>query len=289
MIIYMLVFLAVSIGVFYSVRLVQKMGLEQAELAKAKNDEHVFSNPLNRYISDQSLIQIRLLFAMVAFGGIAGILIFCNITILAWLPISIFISSIGYMLPYWHFQIKLSKRKLAFETHILDLTMGLTNGLRAGQALPQSLEAITHRLDGPIHEELAVVIREYRLGLELSEALERLYQRMPCEDLRLLITSIRLTSQSGGSLVDVLGRMTEMIRSRTEFQEKLRTMTAQGRFEAIAIAAAPLAAFVILYFIDTELMAPMLQTAIGWAAIGVVILLEAIGFIVINKIVTIEV
>ena len=36
MIIYMLVFLAVSIGVFYSVRLVQKMGLEQAELAKAK-------------------------------------------------------------------------------------------------------------------------------------------------------------------------------------------------------------------------------------------------------------
>lgn len=284
-----LVFIAVFVGVFYFVRLMQNMGDERVEMAKRNSDECVFANPINRYISDANLIQLRLLVAMTGAGVIAGILILCEITVFAWLPIALVVGGIGYMLPYWFFCMKLAQRKRLFEVRILDLTMGLANGLRAGQALPQSLEAISRRLDGPIREELTVVLREYRLGLDLPEALERLYQRMPCEDLRLLITSIRLTSQSGGSLVDVLTQMTEMIRKRTEFQEKLRTMTAQGRFEAIAIALAPLAAFVILYFIDTDLMAPMLHTALGWAAIGVVVVLEAVGFFVINKIVTIEV
>ena len=66
-------------------------------------------------------------------------------------------------------------------------------------------------------------------------------------------------------------------------------MTAQGRFEAIAMAAAPLIAFFLLFYLDRELMKPMVTTNLGWCAIGVVIALESIGFFIINKIVTIEV
>ena len=64
---------------------------------------------------------------------------------------------------------------------------------------------------------------------------------------------------------------------------------AQGRFEAIAMAAAPLVAFAILFFLDRELMQPLVETKIGWCAIGAVAVLETVGFLVINKIVTIDV
>ncbi|MEI6516669.1 MAG: type II secretion system F family protein [bacterium] len=112
---------------------------------------------------------------------------------------------------------------------------------------------------------------------------------MPCEDLSLLVTAIKLTMQSGGSLAEVLDRITDTIRQRTEFQERLRTMTAQGRFEAIAMAAAPAVAFAILFFLDRELMMPLVQTKIGWCAIAAVVSLETVGFLIINKIVTIDV
>ena len=125
--------------------------------------------------------------------------------------------------------------------------------------------------------------------MDLPESLTRLCERMPSEDLSLLVTAIRLTMQSGGSLAEVLDRITDTIRERTEFQERLRTMTAQGRFEAIAMAAAPAVAFVILFFLDRELMMPLVQTKIGWCAIAAVALLETIGFVIINKIVTIDV
>lgn len=116
-----------------------------------------------------------------------------------------------------------------------------------------------------------------------------MYNRIPCEDLQLLIISIRLTAQSGGSMVDVLEKITQMIRGRTEFQQKLRALTAQGRFEALAMSLAPLVAFTLLFFINNDLMLPMVQTAIGWCAICVMLTLEVIGYLVIRAIVDIKV
>jgi tight adherence protein B len=176
-----------------------------------------------------------------------------------------------------------------FEMKLTDLTLGLANGLRAGAALPQSLELVSRDLGGPMTEELSLVIHEYRLGIDLPESLTRLCERMPSEDLSLLVTAIKLTMQSGGSLAEVLDRITDTIRERTDFQERLRTMTAQGKFEAIAMAAAPVMAFIILFVMDRALMLPLIQTTIGWCAIAAVVLLETIGFMIINKIVTIDV
>jgi tight adherence protein B len=290
LLVYILVFSAVVLVVYSFASLANSISLEKVELERKSKDLQNFPDPMNRYISDQRLIQLRVSSAVLLGGLFAGILLFASVTNpLIWVPITIGMGTVGWMAPFWYFNWKLKERREKFEARILDLTMGLANGLRSGQALPQGLEAIVRRLDGPIQEELMVVLREYRLGLELSEALERMYQRMPCEDLRLLVTSVRLTTQSGGSMAEVLSRMTEMIRGRTEFQGKLRTLTAQGRFEAIAISASPFVAFVLLYIVDTDLMAPMLKTTVGWFAIGVVILLEVIGFYIINKIVTIEV
>jgi tight adherence protein B len=164
----------------------------------------------------------------------------------------------------------------------------LANGLRSGAALPQSIELVSRDIGGPMTEEFSLVLHEYRLGIDLAESLNRLVERMPNEDLMLLVTSVRLTLQSGGSLADVLEKITDTIRHRTEFHQRLRTMTEQGRFEAIAMAFSPLITFLILFYLDPELMRPMVTTSLGWMAIGAVVLMETVGFFIINKIVTIE-
>ena len=106
---------------------------------------------------------------------------------------------------------------------------------------------------------------------------------------QLLIVSIRLTLQSGGSLADVLLRISQTIRGRIEFQQKLQALTAQGRFEALAMSLAPLLAFILLFIINNELMLPMVKSLIGWCAIGVMLTLEVIGYMVIRVIVDIKV
>ncbi|MGN0833633.1 MAG: type II secretion system F family protein [Kiritimatiellia bacterium] len=258
--------------------------------ALAERSDFQVLTPLRRLVSPVALVRIRF--------ATAGVLACTAVLALLWgrvvSPWAVVAlggvgAAVGYRLPMVWFAWKLKKRREAFDGQVLNLTMGLFGGLRSGQALPQALAAVAQRVPDPMREELAVVLRENKLGLELSESLERLHARMPGEDLRLLVTSVRLTLQTGGSLSEVLERMVEMIRSRTEFYEKLKTMTAQGRFEAIAMSLAPLVVYALLRVIDPELMKPLTSTAAGWCAIGGIVLLVSIGFFIINKIVTIEV
>ena len=114
-------------------------------------------------------------------------------------------------------------------------------------------------------------------------------RRMPCEDIRLLVSAIRLTTGTGGSLASVLAEMSAMIRGRRELADKIKALTAEGRFEAVVMSCAPVAAFFILYFQDPELMRPLYTTSTGWLTIGGVMALVLAGYMTIRKIISIEV
>lgn len=287
-----MLFLIIFVGVAFASGVVLcaiwRMQSERAE--EAVKDSMGQITPLRRFVSPERFLALRFSFCFFSATGIASIFIFNGITNpFGFLPVAVAAGVAGWKIPGIFYGIKIRQRKAAFDSQILQLTMILANGLRSGQALPQALTAVSQRMPPPMKEEVVTVLRETTLGIDLPDALERLYARMPGEDLRLLVTSVRLTLQAGGSLADVLERMVEMIRGRTEFQEKLKTMTAQGRFQAIAMSLAPLAVYIILRLIDPPLMKPLTSTFAGWMTIGGVALWVGIGFFIINKIVTIEV
>jgi tight adherence protein B len=247
-------------------------------------------NPLSHFIAPGFLIQLRFAAAFLLGGVALCILLFLRVSMIPALIFGTLIPAVfAFYVILFHFRRKVKKRALDFQKKLLDLVMGLANGLRAGMALPQALDVISRDVGGPLQEEIFIALSEYRLGVELPDALERIYRRIPAEDLKLLIISIRLSQQTGGSMADVLDHMIDTIRQRTVFQEKLATLTAQGRFESIAMALMPLAALAILYFLDPALMSPLVTTGTGWCALGIVAILEAIGFLIIRKIVAIEV
>ena len=283
-----LVFAAVVIityvfaGVFFREAAVKAE--EQAHRGNAVYD------PVSRFIAPDYLLQLRFAAAFLL-GGIAlTVMLFLEVSLVLALLIGTLLPALlGFYAILFHFRRKARKRAMEFEKKLLDLVMGLANGLRAGMALPQALEVISRDIGGPLQEEISIALSEYRLGVELPDALDRVYRRIPAEDLKLLITSIRLSQQTGGSMADVLDHMTDTIRQRTMFQEKLATLTAQGRFESLAIALMPLAAFAILYFLDPDLMSPLVTTGVCWCALGAAATLEAVGFLIIRKIMAVEV
>lgn len=283
-----LVFAATVVTAYvFSIVFFRETTVRAEECANRPESEY---NPLSRFVAPGYLIQLRFAAAFLL-GGIAlCIMLFLRVSLLPALIFGTLIPAFaGFYAVLLHFRRKARKRALEFQKKLLDLVMGLSNGLRAGMALPQVLEVISRDIGGALQEEISIALSEYRLGVELPDALDRVYRRIPAEDLKLLITSIRLSQQTGGSMADVLDHMTATIRQRTVFQEKLATLTAQGRFESIAIALMPVAAFIILYLLDPALMEPLVTTGTGWCALGVVAVLETLGFLIIRKIVSIEV
>ncbi len=285
-----LVFAAVTWGVWVITPLLAQIGLERSEGHYVQGDSTAQLGPIYRFTTPQRLSQACWWSALLGAGILMAVLISFNVLSFYLVSFCCFIAAVFcFQIPKWWLARRIKKRQAAFDARLTDLTLGLANGLRSGAALPQSLEIVSRDIGGPMTEEMSLVLHEYRLGMDLPESLDRLTKRMKGEDLALLVTAIQLTMQSGGSLAEVLDRITDTIRHRVDFQDRLATMTAQGRFEAIAMAAAPLMAFIILFLLDRQLMEPLVTTKLGWAALGVVAVLEIVGFLVINKIVTIKV
>ena len=284
------VFAAVTLGVWVLTPMLAQIGLERSSGKYVKTDSTVQLGPIYRFTTPQRLSQACWWSALLGAGILMAVLIAFNVLSVYLISFCCFMAALlCFQIPKWWLHRRIKKRQAKFDSRLTDLTLGLANGLRSGAALPQSMEIVSRDLGGPMTEEMSLVLHEYRLGMDLPESLDRLCERMPGEDLALLVTAIRLTMQSGGSLAEVLDRITDTIRHRVDFQDRLATMTAQGRFEAIAMAAAPMMAFIILFLLDRPLMEPLVTTKIGWSALGVVVVLEVVGFLVINKIVTIKV
>lgn len=284
-----LVFAAVAWGVWVVVPLLANLGLERSAGQYVKHEAAAF-DPLYRFTTPERLAQACWGVALLCGGVMVILLMFAGIESPTGIALGGILAGAGsYQIPRLVIKSRIRRRNEQFHRRLVDVTLGLANGLRAGAALPQALESITRDIGGPVGEEFSILLQEYRYGsVELTECLDRLGRRMPGEDLQLLITAVKLTLQSGGSLAEVLDKITNTVRQRVEFQERLRTLTAQGRFEAIAMGAAPLVAFGLLYLVDPEMMKPLVTTQPGWMALGGVVVLETIGFLWIRKIVTIE-
>jgi len=284
---YALVAVAVALFAWSAARYVGLFGLERAEhLAEADRG----ANTIYHFISRKALVQMRLGVFVVTAGVLAAVLILFRAGSPAiWLGVPLAVGTVASFVPLLHYHRKALARAALFADQMLDLSLGLANGLKAGQALPQALEVFSRNCADPMREELAVVLREHRLGIELPDSLDRMQTRLPCEDLQLLCVAIRLTVRSGGSLAEVVQKITNLIRARIDFRRRLEGLTAQGRFEALAMSLAPAAAFVLLFLADRDLMIPLVTTGIGWAAIAGVAVLETVGYFVIRKITDIDI
>lgn len=279
--------IAVGLFVWTLVWQIQRIGRERGERL---DDVDRGANTVYHFITRTALLQLRLEVGIVAAGVLAAVLVFLKVGgLFVWLLVPLVVGFAASFLPWLYYYKKAKDRAALFADQMLDLSLGLANGLKAGQALPQALEVFSHNCEDPMREELVVVLREHRLGVELPVALDRMQARLPGEDLQLLCVAIRLTVKSGGSLAEVVQKITNLIRARIDFRRRLSALTAQGRFEALAMSLAPLAAFILLFLADRELMIPLVTTVIGWSAIAGVVVLETVGYFVIRKIIDIDI
>ena len=241
------------------------------------------------FISKPKLRKIQICFATVGALIMLCILLVADVSAWAIPVVSALAGGAAFALPYLYYRQKVEKRNAQFRARLLDVILGINNGMRSGVALPQALEVVGRDIGGVMQEEIAMTLYEYRLGIDLTEALTRLEKRMPDDNLKLFVTAVGISQQTGGSLADIMDKLIETIRQRSVMEDKINTLTAQGKFESIVMSCAPLMAFVILYLLDRQLMAPLVTTVLGWCAICVVLALETIGYLFIRKIVKVEI
>lgn len=177
-----------------------------------------------------------------------------------------------------------SRRTSRFERQLSDCLPMIAENLRSGQSAENSLIAVSRYMEDPLKEEFAKTAREMQLGLTFSAAMDNMYRRVACEDLRLVNGVIAISAESGGDLADILDSIAGTMNRRAQMRGHIRSITSSQRTSAIMVISLPW-----LILLALSLLAPSYTGAlfkdpwVGAVIIGTVAVMDIVGFAVIRK------
>jgi len=181
------------------------------------------------------------------------------------------------------------KRRTLLEVQLVDGLTTLASGTRAGLNLVQAMELLEQNHTGPIKQEFGAILREYSMGLDLTQAMRNASERIGSPLYRLTFTAIEMHRLRGGDTGESLDRIADSIREIQRLEGKLDALTSQGRMQAVMMAVMPLVFLFIMYMIMPDQVGLLFSDSVGRLILMAVIVAIVIGFLWIRKIMTIDI
>jgi len=236
-----------------------------------------------RIIQANSKITVSMLLVSSAGMAVVGFLVACLCTSIFAFQI-VAACGLGY-LPYGIITFKRSHRIAAFNGGLPDAIDMMGRALRAGHSMVASINTVAEQSAEPVKSEFREVFRQQNFGLPLRDALNQMLDRVPSQDLKVLVTGILVQKETGGNLAEILDRTASVIRERLRIQGEIRTHTAQGRMTGWILCSLPVLMLFMINFINPGYSNVLTDTAFGHELIYLGIILLGSGAFAIRQII----
>ena len=189
--------------------------------------------------------------------------------------------------PMWVFSI-MKKRREVFARQLPDALAMMCNSLQTGFSLQIALLSVGEEMAEPISTEFARLAREMQLGINIDEGMYRMVERTKNDDLALIAITVSIQRQIGGNLSEILDSISKTINARIALANEVKLLTTTGRTSGLLIGALPAVILIALMILNPEYVEMFFQTLQGRLMLIIAGIMEIIGFIVVNKVVTIK-
>jgi tight adherence protein B len=194
---------------------------------------------------------------------------------------------LGIMLPIFYLTRAGAARKRKFGQQLPDALDIMVRSLRAGHPINAAMGLVAREMSDPMGTEFGIAVDEMTYGLEMTEALENLNDRVQVEEFNYVVMSIGIQNETGGNLAGVLASLSHVIRERARMFLKVRSLSSEGRMSALVLCALP---FVVGGFIfagnpgyytnavGDPLFAPILGIAFFNLMMGIFMIYRMVNF-----------
>ena len=187
------------------------------------------------------------------------------------------VAVVAALAPSLYLRVLRRRRIEAVERQFPAALEAMASALRAGQSLPQAVQWVAGEAPSPTAEEYARLSSEVVLGRPVEEVFQAMNDRVPAPGLRTFTMILGPLRSMGANLVPAFEGLSELLRRRAGMDEKLRTMTAQGRMQLMVMAGLLPVLTLILYAIAPHFIAPLFVTAGGKLVVISALFLQASG------------
>lgn len=192
-------------------------------------------------------------------------------------------------LPFVIVRLKKNYKTSVIEKQMPEAMELLARSLRAGHALPSSIELAGIETPNPLGTEMKTVYEEQRLGLSVPAALKRMGERVASQDLQYFVTAVMLQSETGGNLAEVMENIGRLIRERLKLKGKIQALTAEGKLSAFILALLPFAVFFALIVMNRKYIDTLFTDPAGIYLIGICLFNILVGIIWMRRVIRLDV
>lgn len=160
-----------------------------------------------------------------------------------------------------------ARYRTAFRRQFLPAVEIIVRGLRSGMPLISALQVVQKEIDGPVRIEFRRLLDDLALGLSLSEAVERVTDRVPLTEVQFFAAAIAFQARTGGRLSEALENLAGTLRARTQLDQRIRTVSQEARTSAVIIGVLPVFVALGLFLLSPEYISLLFADPMGQAVL----------------------
>lgn len=193
----------------------------------------------------------------------------------------------AFGLPRWFLGMKIAGRQKKFISQFADAIDVIVRGVKSGLPLHECLKMIAKESPQPLAGEFQVVCDAIAMGVDVPQALDKMYQRTPIQEVNFFNIVLNIQQKAGGNLSEALGNLSNVLRSRKLLREKIKALSSEAKASAMIIGSLPVIVMLLVYMttpayimslFTTDLGHLILLIAAGLMGMGIYIMRSMINF-----------
>ncbi|WP_411817161.1 type II secretion system F family protein [Hyphococcus sp. DH-69] len=189
------------------------------------------------------------------------------------------VGGIGF--PRWSLNFLRSRRQKKFVAEFSNAIDVIVRGVKSGLPVNECLKIIAREAPRPVSDEFHMLTEGIRVGLSLEQALERMSERMPLQEVNFFGIVLLIQQKTGGNLAEALGNLANVLRSRKLMEGKIKALSSEAKASAYIIGSLPFLVMGAVQLSSPEYLVPLFSTKVGnfiligagvWMMTGIIVM-----------------
>ncbi len=193
----------------------------------------------------------------------------------------------GFGLPNWVVNFLRRRRQSKFLEEFPNAVDLIVRGIRSGLPLGDCIRMIATETQEPVASEFRQIIEATQLGVTVSDACQKLYERMPLQEANFFGIVIAIQQKAGGNLSEALGNLSKVLRDRKKMKGKIAAMSMEAKASGYIIGSLPFIVGGLVWMTSPSYIALLFTTSMGnmiligsglYMSIGIFVMIQMIRF-----------
>ena len=192
-------------------------------------------------------------------------------------------------LPSWILGFLAKRRMNKFVAEFPNAVDVIIRGVKAGLPIGDCLRMIASDATEPLRSEFRQIVEAQAVGLTVTEAVERMAERVPVTETNFFAIVIGIQQKAGGNLTEALTNLSRVIRERKKMKSKIKAVSSEAKTSAGIIGALPFVVSFFVYVTSPKYMELLWNTQTGLIAMGCSAVWMGMGVFIMKNMISFEI